>query len=319
MSNKLLIVYNTCGIKRESPEKYIQNIQTILDQDIDNSKIVMSSCLNSPEVRSCVMKEFGDSISYNFINEVLPINVTFNHSCLMGLKEFGEFEGYAYVDSGITFKNKQDFSNLYSLFKKDDYGMVASRTSTDSGYSLWFDLGEGLWDTSQDHKLFNGGDFIIPVGKTVNLHVQIFAKKLMDYYGFLMPDIYAGYCTESVFSFMCAALKTKFVVSKDVIVDHLHQMDIGSSGFDPLLWQRSGGKAYEHPFKVKSVVDIAKKGHEFGFGYEECENILMHDKSKFDKDGYAIDDRLKDFIKDNQFIENQNVFKYDDISHDWMP
>ncbi|MAR66583.1 MAG: hypothetical protein CL833_04955 [Crocinitomicaceae bacterium] len=317
MSNKLLIVYNTCGIKRESPDKYIKNIESILNQDIDNSRVVMSSCLNSDGVRNQVKNHFGDRISYNFIDDILPVNVTFNHSCIKAREEIGDFEGYTYVDSGITFTKIDDMSKLYNLFKKDDYGMVASRTSTDSGYSLWFDLGEGLWDTSQDYKLFEKGDFVIPVGKTVNLHVQIFAKKLFDYYGFLVPDIYAGYCTESVFSFLCAALKTKFVVSSDVIVDHLHQMDIGSSGFDPLSWQKMGGKSYEHPFKVKSVVELAKAGHEFGFGYEECENILMHDPSKFDENYFALDDRLKSYIKDNQFIQNLGVFNYSNINYSW--
>ena len=315
--NKLLVVFNTCGIKRENPDQYIRGIRSLLDQDLDNFRVVVSSCLNSDSGRRYLIDNLGDSVSYNFIDETLPINVTFNHSCLKGREEFGDYEGYVYVDSGITLKTQSDLSNLYNLFKRDDYGMVSGRTDSDSGYSLWFGLGEGLWDTSEDHKLFDGGDFVIPVGKTVNLHFQIFGKKLIDYYNFLMPDIYAGYCTESVFSFLCAALDTKFAVSKDVIVEHIHQMDIGSSGFDPLQWQRDGGKSYEHPFLVDSIIDIANKGHEFGFGYEECEDILMHDPDKFDENGYAKDDRLKDFIRDTQFVGNMGLMDYDKVNHTW--
>ncbi len=315
--NKLAVVFNTCGIKRESPENYITNIKSILDQDFDGSRIILSSCLNSEAARDLVRREFGDNISYNYIDEVLPVNVTFNHSCIKVKEHFGDFEGYVYVDSGITFKTQKDLSNLYEIFKKTNSAMVSSRTDTDSGYHLWFGVGDGLWDTSKDHELFNKDIFKIPIGKTVNLHVQIFSNQLFDYYGYMIPDIYAGYCTESVFSFLCAAINKDFVVSRDVIVSHLHQMDIGSSGFDPLQWQLKGGKPYEHPFLVDSILETANKGHEFGFGYEECEGILMHDPDKFDENGYAKDHRLKDFIRDTQFVGNIGLMDYDKVNHTW--
>jgi len=315
--NKLAIIFNTCGIKRESLNNYINNIQSILDQDFDGARVILSSCLNSQKVREFIHDSFGDRISYNYIDEVLPVNVTFNHSCIKARDEFGDFEGYVYVDSGITFRRRNDISQLYSVFKKTNSAMIASRTNTDSGYHLWFGVGDGLWDTSKDHELFSQETFKIPVGKTVNLHVQIFSKHLFDYYNYIIPDIYAGYCTESVFSFLCAALGKDFRVCRDVIVSHLHQMDIGSSGFDPLQWQQNGGKPYEHPFLVDSIIDIANKGYEFGFGYEECEDILMHDPDKFDENGYAKDYRLKDFIRDTQFVGNMGLMDYDKVDHIW--
>lgn len=279
----------------------------------------MSSCRNSPEMVGSLRLKYGDRISYNDISDTLPVNVTFNDSCNKARKEFGDFQGYCYVDSGIVFQTKDDLKNLWESHVAGPNAMTAARTSTDSGLWLWFGIGASAQDTSRDHEIFDAGDFTIPVGKTVNLHVQIFSHELMEAYGYLIPDIYAGFCTESVFSFLCAAINKKFVFSKGVMVDHIHGMDQGSSGFSPLNWQQGGNKAYEHPFLVGSVVEIAKQGHKFGFGYEECENIVMHDPDKFDENGFALDDRLKDFIKNNQFVGNMGLFDYDNISANWTP
>lgn len=316
--NKLAIVFNTCGIKRENVLQYVNGISSLLDQDIDNSRIILSSCLNTEMVRNYLYNYFGDAISYNHIDEVLPVNVTFNHSCIKARQEFGDFEGYMYIDSGITMRSRKDISNLYNLFKRDAYGMVAAQTSTDTGYWQWFNIGNNPDDNSQNHLLFKNGDFIIPLGKTVNLHAQIFSKDILDSYGYIIPDIYASYCTESVFSFLCAAIHTKFVLSKDVIVDHIHGMDIGSAGFDPIAYSSQGGKTYDHGFMVKSVVDLAKKGQAFGFGYEECQRLVMHDPSKYDDNQYAKDDLLKQYIKDNQYIGNLGVFDYNNINYKWI-
>jgi len=137
----------------------------------------------------------------------------------------------------------------------------------------------------------------------------------MDAYGYLFPDIYASFCSESVFSFLCAAIRKKFVLSKDVIVTHLKSMDGPSSGFNPNSWLMQGKPTYDHPFLVDSVVELAKKGHEFGFGYEECQGIVMHNPDKYDG-FFCNDERLKDYIRDNQFVGNLGLLNYDNIKID---
>ena len=52
-------------------------------------------------------------------------------------------------------------------------------------------------------------------------------------------------------------------------------------------------------------------------GYEELQGILMHDVSKFDEDGFATDERLKPYIRDNLFL-NKDVFDYDAVSNTFI-
>lgn len=315
---KLLVVFNTCGIARENYQQYIFGINSIVNQEFDSFRVVMSSCLNSKNLREGVRNFFGDKISYNFIDDKLPVNVTFNHSCLKAREEFGDFDGYLYIDSGITLTKSDNLSKLYELFKSGPNAMVAAQTSTDAGYLQWFGIGSHHHDTSQNHLLFQNGDFQIPVGKTVNLHVQIFSKDLLDAYNYLVPDIYAGYCTESVFSFLCAAIKQRFMLSKDVIVDHIHGMDGGSSGFDPIEWVKTGRPTQDHPFLVDSVYRIAKDGHQYGFGYEECANLVNHNPDLYDENGFCKNEHLAKWIRDNQFVGNIGLLDYSTINHTWI-
>ena len=107
--NKILVVYNTCGIKpNENSESYINSLNSILDQDTDKFDVVMSSCLNNDYTRQEVKSFFGNRIKYNFINEVHPVNVTFNHSVDTVVKYNDEYMGYMYVDSGSYFSPYKD-------------------------------------------------------------------------------------------------------------------------------------------------------------------------------------------------------------------
>jgi hypothetical protein len=304
--NRLAIIFNTCGINEgrnltSHVDKYVERINTIFEQDITDSHVFISSCLNSVESLQYVKSKVNGPLTVNLIKEKLPVNVTFNHTALKAREIFGEFEGYLYVDSGVSFVKPTDISVLYDLLAKNEYAMVAARASSDNGYQRWF-----------GNNLNSSGDFEIPIGKTVNMHCQVFSKDVLDVYGYLDPDIYAGFCSESVFSFMCSALGKKFVLSKDVTVSHLTGLDGPSAAFFPPDWEASGNVTYDHPFLVDSVVDIAKKGYEFGFGYEECQHIVDHDPNKYDG-FFCKDDRLKGFIRDNQFVGNLGLLDFKTI------
>jgi hypothetical protein len=314
---KLAIVFNTCGLSgRENVDGYIDSINNILDQDFDDYRVILSSCLNSPTVRNRLVAEFEDRISYNFINELLPVNVTFNHSALKAYEEFGKFDGYMFIDSGVNFKdNKNVLKDLWELHTSGEYGMTAARADTDMGTFLWFKEGNGHGDESGQESLFKEGHLIFPIGKTTNLHCQIFSKEVFHGMGKrLMPDIFASHCTESTFSFVTASVGQQFVMHKDVIVSHLVGMDGPSAGFRP---EQARVKPWKHLFRSPRTMEeiIADpEALECGMGYEECQGILMHDETKYNDRGYAHNpSRLNDFIKNNIYLTKESL-DYDNIN-----
>jgi hypothetical protein len=308
---KLLVIYNTCGISgRFNFDHYRDSLHSILRQDLDGIEVALSSCLNNEGEIFMLKEEFGDRISYNTINQKLPVSVTFNHTVEKCREKLGDFEGYVFVDSGINFEDQtRALSDLYDLFKSDNYGMAAARTDDDAGFDVWFGT-----DMSGDD-LFSKGHFEVPLGSAVNLHVQIFSQDLVDIYQRPLPDIFAGQCMESVFGFLCSAVKTKWVVHKDLILKHLTGMDGPSSGFSPNGWEAQGNKRWDHLFVVTDPIeDIIRRGIDFGMGYEEYQGIAIHREDQFDDDGYCINDDLWHYIRDNLFLK-QRQFDYDNIIH----
>ena len=310
--NKLLIVFNTCGINRENPFTYSNHIRTILGQNSKDFHLAISSCMNSNECMSFLSDQFGNRISYNQINDKLPISVTFNDTVDQCRNAFGEFENYMYVDSGIDFSSSDSvIADLLSLHESGPYAMTAARTDDDMGLNDWFGT-----DMKGD-SIFSNGHLIIPVGRAVNLHVQIFSNELVNTYNRPLPDIFAGQCMESIFSFMCAALNKKWVVHKNIVLNHKTGMDGPSSGFSPAQWTMSGKPRWDHLFSTnESIIDIIKRGYEYGMGYEELQNIIIHDHSKYDKNGYSLSGELKNYIRDNLYL-NKNQFDYSKINRNF--
>jgi hypothetical protein len=320
MNQDLYIIFNTCGLSgRENSDAYIRSLNEILSQDTQY-RIIISSCYNNEITLSKLFKEFGRKISYNIIKDVLPVNITFNHTVQKCVQNFGAAKGYLYLDSGITFGNNK-IKDLYDLHVSGPYGMTAGRVSLDGGTFIWFDMGENQQDESGSDFLVREGDFIIPIGKTVNNHIQIFDHSIYENFNErIIPDIFASHCTESTFSFINASINKKFIISKKVKVDHIVSMDVASSGFRP---EYSGGPAWRHllPFSHKTIDDIINnpEAKECGFGYEECQKILMHDPNKFDDNGYAKNpERLKKFILENIYLPKSN-FDYNKINHIFIP
>ena len=319
--NKILVVYNTCGIKpNENSESYINSLNSILDQDTDKFDVVMSSCLNNDYTRQEVKSFFGNRIKYNFINEVHPVNVTFNHSVDTVVKYNDEYMGYMYVDSGSSFSPYKDaISSLREYLDTNQYGMITPQPSNDTEY--FAGLGFGKYEEDNDaarEEIFKDGDYLIPLGKGMGTHTNLVSNDIRKFYGRTYPDIFASHCTESTFSFINAAIGKQWILLKKFIFDHEVSMDGQSSGFDTFAWVGTGRPTYDHPYKIPSIMQrlCTNEASKCGFGYEECRNIFMHDSNQFDDNYHCKNDTLKHFIKDNLFLKKEEL-DYDSIRHEY--
>jgi len=293
---KLAVVYNTCGISgKDNTDYYIEALKSILNQDLDDFRVVLSACLNKDEHIDKLKKEFGSSIDYSIINEKHTVNITFNKTVQEFIKHRGGAEGYLYIDSGCIPVEKDIFSTMFNHYKEKNYGMVCCHTSTDTGFGLWF----GYEPTS---------NFIVPVGKAINLHTQIFHKDIQNTYGRIIPDIFRSFCTESVFSFINASINKDWFMLMDKSVSHWHGMDGGSSGFN----EHCGWRDIFPPYDIHKIISDPE-GTACGFGYEECQGIKHHNRDAYDENYRCKDpERLAKFIKENIFL-SKDVLDYDNI------
>src|SRR5882672_4756323 len=175
--SKLCAVYNVCGIGGRDTQVltyYIDCIRSLLSQDIfggpgDDYKIAISGCMSSDPVQQTLqLLTFGEHLSYNWIEEPLPLSVTFNDTVDHMVKHFGPFDGYLYVDSGISFwdpSGRYDaLKNLWDVHQNGPYAITAAMPSNDDGSSWW-----GIQYRPDE-------DYVFPVGKATNMHCQIFSE-----------------------------------------------------------------------------------------------------------------------------------------------
>lgn len=294
-NRKILVVYNTCEMKgRSNYSHYIPCINSILSQDFDSFKVVISGCKMTKETKDILFNSFGNEISYNWIEDKLPLNTTFNHTVMKAFDHFGEFESVLYMDSGIYLNDKNILKEMWNRYETNKYSMIAQQVDSDTGYSLW------------KVQPSNTNDTIINPGQTVNLHIQLFGKEIFDAFDKrILPDIFASDTSESIFPYICACFNKKMVLTSTNPVHHKLSVDGPSVGFR---------NVHDIIFKSNKPLNvICALGYEVGFGYEECKKYLVHNRDWYDHNyNHKDPERLKSFIKQNCYFDKNF---YQQISH----
>lgn len=312
MKKNLLAIYNICGIGGFQNSAYYQDaILSVLRQkgfEEDELKVVISSCCSGDLIVHQLNTAFGNSISYNWIGESIPLTASFNHTVKKYVEHFGEFDGYLYLDSGINLHDPllrfDSLKILWDAHLKGNYAMTAAMPTNDDGHQWW-----GI-------QYPESGIYEYKAAQTTNLHCQIYSEEFRKAYdGKLHCDIFANDTSESVSYYLCAAIRRKFAMCLDLRVFHNTSMDGASIGW------RGGDGPRKRLFVTEKTMDTRyEEGYHFGFGYEECNDNAnwLHDPDKFDAEGYAKDERLHEFLRRELFLSKQE-FNYDEIAHEFVP
>jgi len=306
-----LIVYNICEIRARNCDWYIKCIDNLLKLNHKGYHIAISGCKVSPETKAELVKRYSRVVTLCFTEQFLSVNVTFNLTVAKCVSRYGEFTGYIYLDSGVNIDNNTDLLTLVDeRVATNKYSMITFQTDTDHGHH-WF---------KADHvtnPYIRGEDFIMPIGRCCNLHVQYFSNELLQQFGRLIPDIFLAYCTESTLSFLNASIKKQWVIIKDVILRHVKEQDGATLSYDHVGPRRV---PWNNLYGCANMEDIIADplAREVGLGYEEIGNILMHDPAKYDSNGHAKDSRLKDYIKAKLFLSPEQL-NYNHIISIFIP
>ena len=316
MNNKVLLVYNTCGLRGDNTEHYIKCIKTFLEQDFKDFKIILSSCKNSPECIKQLFSTFGNKISYCLTPELHTVNITFNNAVQKAVSEFGEFESYMYVDSGCWFEKKDIITKTYKCLKSGPVGIVAVQVDNDEA----LDVLDPKFKHSTDEIQIKGKDYVIPIGKSINQHVHLFSKEIFRNCNHkIEPDVFAAHCSESVFNYIAAASGQRWVIMADEQVNHHRSIDGASSGFSHHSHEH--GNTWNNLLYNRDANDFIndKEAFEVGVGYEECNNIMNHNPDAYDENGFAKHpQRLLEKVNQYFFL-NDDELDYEKIKCKFIP
>ena len=200
-------------------------MKTILSQEYENYELLWSSCFNSQSCVNEVMEELEDQISLCRVDQMWAVQQTFNKSIREGIKNFGKFEGYLYMASDCFMSDPQSLSKLSKRLKEPTISIISPEINNDSGlyWHLNFPEEKSLWEVFNQKQ-----DLVMPMGATCNLHCMLFSHRIYEVYGNILPDLFCSYCGETIFNSLVAAIKQKFVITNDLVVNHRDKKDTRS-------------------------------------------------------------------------------------------
>jgi hypothetical protein len=305
---KILVVYNCCGIRNDNITMWDKHLQKVLNQNYINFDVCISGCkiseVSKEHFRN-IKKNSSKKIILNFIEDVLPVNITFNKSCIEATK-YEDYDAYLYLASDVDFVDDYDvITKLVNLHYKENCGITSAVVNFDSGIEAW--LGHNIF---YEHLQYN--HYQIPPGKTLNLHCMLFDKKIFDNYNQkIIPDIFRTYCTESVFFYLTSSLNLKYMIhDKSLFIVHLAGQDGSSVGF---VGGRNWRDMFDPNIKVEERI-MTSEAKSVGFGYEEYIGIFPHDPEKYNSDySHKNPKELLQFNLKNLFL-SENEFDYNNIN-----
>ena len=314
---RILVIYNICGIKFNNLEMWSNHLQDILNQEYSDFTVAVSGCVVSDESKAELekLKDKHNNIVFNWIEDKLPVNVTFNHTAQVCVDQLGEFDGYLYVASDVKFNSDTKvIEKLAYLHQNSNSAMTYALVDNDHGLDGWY---ADVW--GELDKMLETDHFCINIGRTANMHVILFDKIIYNTFNNkIVPDIFATHCTETTYSYITAALNKKYVVhNKNVMLGHIGFADGHSVGFiDEIRYNDS--IAWKHLFKSKTSAEerlLNDEAKASGFGYEAHRGLLAHDESMYDENENHIEpEKLLGFLKKAIYLSDEE-FDYKTINY----
>lgn len=303
----LLVVYNTFG-QKDNAEHYIKCLLSIVNNKISSKfKLAWSSCLNKNEHRNKVIKACSPFIDfYCFIDKPLPVNITFNKAVREAVKKFGNFKYYLYVDSGVDFLGNQGAieAALSVLNTEQKYAILSFQIAND----------HALYNVGITNPPLIGKNHEVPLGSACNGHAEIFSDDLYRAFNNkIIPDVFAAFCTESVYSFLAAAVNKKWVILGDYLLNHAKSVDGASSSMP------HASPVFHNPWNNllcgRNALDFIndKEAIEVGLGYEECNQIMLHKKEAYTEDGFPKYKNELATMINKYFFLSKTEFNYENI------
>jgi hypothetical protein len=323
MSKSILVVYNLCGIKHDNIEMWLNFLEDIVNQDYPNFKLAISGCIVSENSKKRLenFKNKHNNVILNFINDKLPVNVTFNHTIQICTEEFGIFDTYLYIASDIKFGNDRDIlSKLIYLHSNSNSAIINALVDHDAG----LEAAVAIEQLDELHKLLETSHFIINIGKGVNGHVMMCDKEIyLQFNNKIIPDIFATHCTEATYCYIAASLGKKVLVhNKDIMLRHIGFADGHSAGFIEEI-QYNDDISWKHLFKSSLPAEkrlLSEEAKASGFGYGEWKNpkLLPRDESMYDENEDHIEPKkLLDFLKTGIYLTKEE-FDYNNINYQFI-
>ena len=295
----ILFVYNLCGLKHDNTDKWIEIINKWLSHR-DDFDFCISACNVTPECKHKFLTHFKDKdIKINFVEDKLPVNITFNLSCKLN----PGYKYYLYCSSDVEPNGHLNiFPKLLKFHKENNNGITGVHVLHDSFH--------------QNHNyirdIVRKTNYTFKPGESFNCHFALYDGEFIKYYNSFMTDVFEYFATESVFYYVCAAINKNLgmLSGLEITLFHPHHDMDGSSSF-------TKNRGYQFLFLIGDAKErlITDEARQAGFGYEEVNHIMPHKKELYENNKCKNPTKLLGFVKKAVYLQ-PNEFNYMDINYD---
>ena len=351
MSNKMLVVYNTCGLG-EVPkvQEWIKRIKPLVSQSLDGVRICHSDNGSDDKSLNVIKKEFGKKMSYFNIKEPLPVHITFNACVRECVGRFGEFEYYVHLSSGTTFDEPDDLEKIYNYLKTDgDIARCVVPAKNDNSAPIDFithaielkhqnnirGKSHRIEQTPEMQKWDKSKKYVLRPGQRSTNHASIISNEWYNKFGGkLHPDIYNGIGVEGNYSFLATSIhKQNVIIPTNILGRYVPNDEVEGTSDRHNLREKRKNWMFR---KLRDLEKINLKYHHLGYitdlpmryrleskvvingmvvSDHEDESV-RYTKDLFDENGFYIDEKNERFLFDaltkNLFL-NDKEFNYDNI------
>lgn len=303
---RILAIINSYNLS-SFPSFLKNNIDGWLKQDLPSDcvlDIVLSDVVSSDGVREEIRQyaKANSKPNKNFTiichNTNVPVYISFN-LCIKHFNTLNKYDYFIYSSEDCVMTLENDLTNILSDFKySPNVGQVTGLVNLDNT----------IFYKHYDAHKKNAQPFKIQLSESINMHFSVWSYEFMSKYDFKYVDVLTAYATESLYTFLHAAVGTEWVHCRKVLLSHQRSK------------KPKGYLGYEVFKQYRSIESIFKPGMDVGLGFECWMASLRSEKRKhwypikkgvYSKRGVCKKpDRLHEYIKNNLFIP-KDVFDYD--------
>ena len=295
---------------------FLNNLNQWSNQNIPydwHLDVVVSDVLGTPEFRRLLALDLENRNTANKrfwsvqFNENNPVYVTFN-LCIKHFNKTGEYDYYIYCSEDCVMSSASD---LVTIIRDSKYhpntGHVSVLVDNDNTNSYHH---YNAYDP-------NGHPMIVALTESINMHFSVWTNFFMKKYDFKYVDIINAYATESIYTFLNAAIGTKWVHCRKVRLQHQR------------CHKQKGYLGYDTFRNFRDLESIFGPGVPLGLGFECWMDMIPEERKKAkpwdplrfchmpNRKAYSKEtgeckqpEKLYQYIKENLFVP-KSVFDYD--------
>ena len=337
MSNKMLVVYNTCGIgENPNVDGWIGKLEPLIGDEFEGLRVCHSDCGSDDKSLEKVRERFGGLISHYYVRDHLPVHITFNSCVRNCVKRYGEFEYYVHLSSGTTI-DLESLKRIYKwLITDKEVARVVVPAQNDNSSPTDFTKHalllkrEGnvkskshrieqlkkdqIWDTSKK--------YVLKPGQRSTNHASIISNEwFKKYNNKLHPDIYNGIGVEGTYSFLATSIhRQNVIVPTELIDEYVPNEEVEGTSDRHNIKQKRVNWMFG---KIRDLEKINLRSQHLGFVTDLPMKYRLEPKVMYN--GYNISDYDPDvpkiyeglFNEDGYYIDKSNEkFLYDNLYKD---